>query len=41
MSDCATTGRDYLTHLVLMLAIINYKKEQIDYFETIINLTNV
>ncbi len=26
MSDCATTGCDYLTHLVLMLAIINYKK---------------
>ena len=32
MSDCATTGCDYLTHLVLMLEIINNKKEQIDYF---------
>lgn len=41
MSDRTKTGCDYLTHLVLMLAIINYKKEQIDYFETIINLTNV
>ena len=41
MSDCTKTGCDYLTHLVLMLAFINNKKEQIDYFETIINLTNV
>ena len=40
MSDCATTGCDYLIHLALK-AIINNKKEQIDYFETIINLTNV
>ena len=32
MRDCATTGCDYITHLVLMLAIINNKKEQIDYF---------
>ena len=32
MSDCAITGCDFLIHLVLMLAIINNKKEQIDYF---------
>ena len=32
MSDCATTGCDYLIHLALKLAIINNKKEQIDYF---------
>ena len=32
MSDCAITGCDFLIHPALMLAIINNKKEQIDYF---------